>query len=780
MHEPTLKLLDFYRIRDDVAAYALSDEGREAILSDLPQIESEEVMDLKARVAALRTLMSESQASLSADFVSVEEPVRILAKQGACLATEELWAIGMWAEAYEALRRWMKAVVHPGFAVEWALAPDISAVSAVVFRIVGKDGEVKDLPELRDIRIRIQRINQEIERTTASFYQDDQARSLLQSDVPTQRDGRTVLAVKAGSKSRIKGIVHEVSATGQTVFIEPEVLVQKNNQLVEEEARYQRELLRILREATAKLFNHHDLLLAARVSCARMDALYARARYSRYNNGCFAENRDAGIELVGARHPILGSRAVPIDLRMPVEARTLIITGPNTGGKTVSLKTAGLLALMNQFGLAVPADPGTGLQIFDGVWADIGDEQSIDQSLSTFSGHMRAIAAITKGATSRSLVLLDELGSGTDPEEGCAIAMALLDLFIDRGTLTLVTTHHGILKNFGYTKPGVLNASVDFDKDTLSPTYRIMMGIPGESRALDIAARNGLSRDVVEGAGRYLRDERTDISSLIRGLSEKHRELDSIRMEEKRRLREAMEEQRKADLKEIKLRQKEAELRSQGVSDLKALLSESRRTLENMVRQLKEGELTREKTLEVKEFLSSMDARVSEAEKELKAQVRELKTGTREAAPIREGSPVIILPGRRRGRVIRSAKGGKWIVETDALRISVSADDLELTQEVTDTGPVISVEPAASRSNRASIELDIRGYRLAEAVAALERQLDAATMEGLHGFSIIHGTGEGVLQQGVRATLSRYPGVLEFRYARPEEGGYGKTVVSLG
>ena len=332
----------------------------------------------------------------------------------------------------------------------------------------------------------------------------------------------------------------------------------------------------------------------------------------------------------------------------------------------------------------------SGLQIFDGVWADIGDEQSIDQSLSTFSGHMRAIATITEGATARSLVLLDELGSGTDPEEGCAIAMALLDLFIARGALTLVTTHHGILKNFGYTKTGVLNASVDFDKDTLSPTYRIMMGVPGESRALDIAARNGLSGEIVAGAGRYLRDERTDISALIRGLSEKHRELDSIRIEEKRRLRDAIEEQRKADLKEIKLRQKEVELRSHGVSELKALLAESRKTLENMVRQLKEGELTREKTLEVKEFLTSMDIRVNEADRELKAQVRELKTGTRESAPIREGSPVIILPGRRRGRVVRAAKGNKWVVETDAMRVTVSADDLELTQELANSAPVVS------------------------------------------------------------------------------------------
>jgi len=473
-------------------------------------------------------------------------------------------------------------------------------------------------------------------------------------------------------------------------------------------------------------------------------------------------------------------KAVPIDLRMPAGARTLIITGPNTGGKTVSLKTAGLFAMMNQFGLAIPASPGSALPVFDGVWADIGDEQSIDQSLSTFSGHMKSISAIVEGATSRSLVLLDELGSGTDPEEGCAIAMALLDLFIERGALTLVTTHHGILKNFGYTKEGVLNASVDFDKDTLSPTYRILMGIPGESRALDIASRNGVAAAVVDGARLYLREERTDISALIRGLSDKHRELDSLRDEEKRRLREAMEEQRKADLKELKLRQRESELRTLGVQELRSLLSESRKTLENLVREIREGELTRERTQEVKEFLSSLEAGVRAADQEAQCQERDLKAGSRSQTPITKGSAVLVLPGRKRGRVLRAAKGGKWLVETDALRLTVDEADLEPTAELEREAPSVTVEASPGRGSRAVIELDLRGFRLAEAIAALERQLDAATMEGLSGFSIIHGTGEGVLQQGVRETLARYPGVADFHYARPEDGGAGKTVVTFG
>jgi len=367
MHDHALSLLDFYRIRDDVAGYCLSEEGADAVRAALPSADPVEVADAKARASAVRELLRDSREVPSGSFMPVDAASRIICKQGSCLAVEELWALGMWASAFGGLVRWMSGARHEGLRAELESSPDLSAVSAAAFRVVGPDGEIRDLPELRDIRSRIRAINLDIERVTASFFQDELTRQMLQNDVPTQRDGRTVLAVKAGSRSRLKGIVHEVSSTGQTVYIEPETLVQRNNELVEEEARYLRELQRVLRETTAKLFNYSDAVAEARAACAAFDGLYAKARYSHLNDGVFAEERGSGIDLIKARHPILGAKAVPIDLRMPEDARTLIVTGPNTGGKTVSLKTAGLLALMNQFGLAVPAAYGTALQVFDGV-----------------------------------------------------------------------------------------------------------------------------------------------------------------------------------------------------------------------------------------------------------------------------------------------------------------------------------------------------------------------------------------------------------------------------
>ena len=702
----------------------------------------------------------------------------------------------------------MRAVENRGPALGLGEAPDLQPVARVVFRILGKDGSLRDLPELREARARIARINRDIAAITDSYYKDQDIRSMLQSDEATLRDGRTVLPVRANFKARIKGIVHEVSATGQTVFIEPEELVLKNNELMEEEARYRQELLRLLRDATAKLRGSAAAIADARGLVAVLDGVYARARHARANGLCLARDLGSGFVLRKARHPLLGPKAVPIDVELPEGTRTLIVTGPNTGGKTVTLKTIGLLALMNQFGLGVPASPESGFAVFDSVFADIGDEQSIDQSLSTFSGHIRAIGGIVAAATARSLVLLDELGSGTDPEEGCAVAMSLLDWFIERGCLTVLTTHHGILKNYGYSRPACLNASMDFDRTSLSPTYRILMGVPGESRALEVASKNGLPAAIVSGARKYLAEERADVSELIKGLTEKHRELEDIETDRRRRLRDAKEAQRKADLGSLRVRQKELELRERGVSDLRRLLGESRRTLENLVKEIREGELTSGKTRGVKDFLSTLSSEVEREEERLERLKTEpgaeavsdaleegedapelfsravdgAKGRTRdEPLSVREGAQVLVGTARERGVVLRKAKKGYWVVETGSVRMTLPESDLRPVAEGPVAKPQIQVElvPRGEGGTRAVFELDLRGYRLAAALDAVEKQVDSAGLQGLSLFQILHGTGEGVLGKGIQDYLRGHPAIAEFHFARPEEGGYGMTIVRM-
>jgi DNA mismatch repair protein MutS2 len=640
---------------------------------------------------------------------------------------------------------------------------------------------------------------------------------MLQSAVPSQRDGRTVLAVKANYRGRIRGIVHEVSSTGQTIFIEPEDVVEKNNEILIEERNLASEILKALRELTARLAEGREELKIFHREVIGLECLCARARYSLTMKGCFAGGGEAGTDnhagaliLKQARHPLLGARAVPIDLAMDSVTRTVIITGPNTGGKTVALKTLGLFALMNQSGLALPAAEGTILPVFDGVYADIGDEQSIGQSLSTFSAHITNIADICARAGEKSLVLLDELGSGTDPEEGSAIAMAVLDFLIEKKTRLMITTHHGILKNYGYTREGVENASVEFDSKTLSPTYRIIMGVPGESRAVDIAGRNGLPETIIAKTRSYLDEERSDVSALISGLKEKHLELDSAVQKSRTEEIRLREERRRADLKELRLRQKEAELKQGAAGKLRSLLDESRKTLENLVREVREGELNREKTLKVKEFLNELsrtveaeNAALEEEERSLTEEHRRLNNpespahsgGGAHSETIEPGMEVFAGDQKRRGIVQRLDKkdtgsGKSWLVEIGALKISFPENELAPVPAVPGHAAKDSFGGIAAKngtawtadlagSPEAQIEISLRGMRLAEALEALRRQIDAAVLSGLKEFSVIHGKGDGILQKGVHDYLRKDPVVADYYFSRPELGGFGKTEVVL-
>ncbi|MDR2176498.1 MAG: Smr/MutS family protein [Treponema sp.] len=801
MNERTFRLLEYAGIQNRVGRCALSEEAARIIREESPLGGAEAVEALKVRVSAIFDLMNREEGEPREPLPSVFSIFPKLAVDGACLEIEEACALGIFVERAERLKSWLfKVSGGPGvFGGSLSGLPDCSALAARVFRLVDREGKLRELPEFRAIKRRIANLRGELEAAVSRYTGSEDGRRMLQSSLPSQRDGRLVLAVKANFRGRIRGIVHEVSATGQTIFVEPEEVVERNNSILIEQRALDAEIRRALRELTGDIAGRREDLAALHRGIVELEVLRAKARYSLETRGSFAA-AGPSVVLRAARHPLL-SAAVPIDLVMAPGVRTVIVTGPNTGGKTAALKTLGLFALMNQSGLALPAAEGTSLPVFDGVYADIGDEQSLSQSLSTFSGHMVNIAAIAASATARSLALLDELGSGTDPEEGSAIAMAILDHLIEKGACLVVTTHHGILKNYGYTREGVENASMEFDGRTLSPTFRILMGVPGESRALDIAGRNGLPPAIVEKARSYLAEERADVSALIRGLRDKHRELDSgrdlVRAEELR----LREERRKADLRELRLRQKEAELKDRGLGQLGNFLSESRKTLENLVRELREAEITREKTLKVKEFIADLEKAAGAFESELegeKAEIARIRRGLEEA-PVSPGAPsgiqngpagsapdrppglgpgVEVLAGKNRGQILRPDRKnpGSWIVQIGSLKLSMDAAEL------------VPVPPDPSRPFAASLdlagaqarpELSLRGMRLEEALEALRRQIDAAALAGLREFAVIHGTGEGILQKGVHEYLRGESAVVDFHFSRPELGGFGRTEVVL-
>jgi DNA mismatch repair protein MutS2 len=851
LNDRTLTLLEYGEIQARLARFAMSGEAAERIRVELPLTEAGAVEKLKASVSAILRLMKEGAGEKRESLPAVGPILPKLAVEGAGLEIDEAYALGIFIERGTELKAWLLKApgigaapaarpssehprpgqsglparpdqtdqsgqsgqsgrreqssqsgqsgpserlgqheANPSLGEILSALPDCSALAREIFRIIDRDGKLRDLPEFRAIKRRIQALRGELEAAVARYTGGEEARKILQSPLPSQRDGRLVLAVKANFRGRIRGIVHETSATGQTVFVEPEEVVERNNGILLEERALEMEIRRVLRELTGVIAAGRGELGLFHRGISALEVLRAKARYSLETDGVFAEDNGA-IALIRARHPLLGSGAVPIDLVLEPPLRTVIITGPNTGGKTVALKTLGLLALMNQNGLALPAAEGTSLPVFDGLYADIGDEQSLSQSLSTFSGHMVNIAGIAARAGERSLVLLDELGSGTDPEEGSAIAMAILDHLIEKRCRLFVTTHHGILKNYGYTREGVENASVEFDGHTLSPTFRVIMGVPGESRALDIAGRNGLPPEIVERARSYLAEGRADVSALIQGLQDKRRELDSGREQletEERRLRE---ERRRADLRELRLRQKEAEQKRQTLGQLGTFLSESRKTLENLVRELREGEISREKTLKVKEFLTNLEAAAQQGDRELEDEGALLARDRRQvlegedgpalvpAASLREGAEVLAGENKRRGRILRPdrKKKGNWIVEIGSLKLSVDGKELVPLAPAPAKLYAVSLDLAAPAGVK--IELSLRGMRLEEALDALRRQIDGAVLAGLHEFAVIHGKGEGVLMKGVHEYLRNEQAVADYFFSRPELGGAGRTEVIL-
>jgi len=872
--EKTLLLLEFDRIREAAASRALSAEAAKHIREELPLFVPEQVRTRKKLVSSFCGLIKNTEGEKRQELPETGFLLPRLAVEGSILDADEMLALGLFLERGEELRRFIfggipESEVDPktnkddpkdDLRLLAESAPDCTSLAGEIFRIIDRDGTVRDLPEIKRIRRRIQDLARELESIAGRYGADETTRRMLQSAVPPQRDGRLVLAVKANYRGRIKGIVHEVSATGQTIFVEPEESVEKNNQILVERANLEAEIRRILRDLTGVLAERREELEEFHRIILYLESLRARARYSLelspWNwESCFAAEPElpgmnhrglAGVQsnpanaaspvtlaLKQARHPLLGKaqsaetdRTVPVDLCLDSRTRMVIITGPNTGGKTVTLKTIGLFALMNQAGLAVPAAEAV-LPIFDGVYADIGDEQSLSQSLSTFSAHMTNIAGIISVATENSLVLLDELGAGTDPQEGSAIAMSILDHFIETKSTVILTTHHGMLKNYGYSREGVENASVEFDLCTLSPTFRIIMGISGESRAVDIAARNGFPPALVEKARSYLGEERSDVSALITGLKEKHRELDqssrSARKEEER----LREDRRRADLKELSLRQKEYFLKREGAAEFRRFLAESRKSLENLVREIREGELSREKTVKVKDFIREMEEQSAALDAALELEEEALAEMTAEIDglarnPVRDGGDVLMRrlpengtglgqiaprvevlagPSRRRGTVIRAGKPARktdkkteqsWIVEIGSVRMSFPERELSPV-----TAPSSGESPGSNAVGWAAelaspeapagahaftgpkLEINLLGMRLEEALETLRRQIDAAALAGIQGFSVVHGKGNGILQKGVHDYLSGDPAVADFRFSRPEMGGSGRTEVAL-
>jgi len=611
----------------------------------------------------------------------------------------------------------------------------------------------------------------------------------LQDPIVTLRNGRYVVPVKAEARSRVKGIVHDASGSGQTLFIEPLVAVELGNAWREAQAAEQEEVARILDELSALIAVNAAALRETLDALARFDLWAAKASLAADMDATRAETADRPeVVLLSARHPGLTGRVVPIDIRIGDGYTALVVTGPNTGGKTVTLRTLGLLSLMHQAGLHVPAEAGSKLPVWRDVFADIGDEQSVAQSLSTFSGHLRRITTIVSEAGPDTLVLLDELGAGTDPTEGSALAQALLDHFIRAGAIVAATTHYAELKAYAHTTAGARNAAVEFDLDTLSPTYRLTIGLPGGSQAFAIAERLGLPEAIVADARSRLTEAQRSFEATLAAIRETEGETS-----------EALERARSAEQRASEALSTAQEERRRARRERDEQVRAARDEAERIVAELREELAATRKMLERETVTAaSLDAAMSRAEM-LAARLPSAETPADE--PLREAAaPRTWKVGDRarsgsggwEGRIAALEKGGRRAtLEAGGLRVTVEVDDLQpaLGVPTSDGGGTGRGGGAAAASNAATLRLerartvasslDLRGARVEEALETLDRYLDDAGVAGLGSATIIHGLGTGALRDAVRTAAASHPLVRSVRPGERGEGGDGATVVTL-
>lgn len=610
---------------------------------------------------------------------------------------------------------------------------------------------------------------------------------VLQEAIITQRDGRFVVPVKAEHKGSLPGLVHDVSSSGATIFVEPMGVVQANNELKELEAKEKKEIERILMELSSQAAACQGDISQDYEWLVRLDLIFARGQLAYKLNASRPDIRSDGcVELLRARHPLLDSgRAVPVDLRLGREFDTLVITGPNTGGKTVSLKTLGLLTLMAQCGLQIPAAPGSAVTVFHRVLADIGDEQSIEQSLSTFSAHMVNIVGILKEADSHSLTLFDELGAGTDPVEGAALAIAIIQRVRELGAKVAATTHYAELKTFAMTTKGVENASCEFDVETLRPTYKLLTGIPGKSNAFAISQRLGLDESVIETAKAQMDSESLRFEDVLTQLEEKRQSLEKDKEEAERlRIQREQDAKRAREFREQMERARE-NARTKGEAEARRIIREARAQADAVFQELDALRKQQEKEAAwqaINEARSALRGQLKQAEESLHFQEEEepLPAPSR---PIRAGDLVELGSARTRATVT-AVTGDKLQLAAGNMKLTVNARDVRLVEEAEKREKAAKQRAVATAirttgGRAASTELDIRGMMTDEAELVVEQFLDNALMSKLNLVTIIHGKGTGALRKAVQQQLKHHSAVKRFRLGRYGEGEDGVTVVEL-
>ncbi|MEW5785381.1 MAG: endonuclease MutS2 [Bacillota bacterium] len=781
--EREIKVLEFDQIRQRLASLTATPPARRQALDLLPSADVATVERLQRETDEGRLLGA--RGAFSPPAAADIEPYVLRADKGGVLSGAELAAVALFLKGVHRWRQFMKSEaqrdLYPLLAGLVAGLDGSPGLARDLERSIDPEGAVLDgasalLTALR----RQQRVFQErIREKLDSYLRNTGFRRYLQEAIVTIRGGRFVLPVKQEYRHRVEGVLHDQSASGATLFIEPLPVVQLQNQLTVVTNQAEREIERIFSELSAAVAAARDQLLQDRALYTELDLIAARGRLSLEQKGVAPQIIREGkprLHLAQARHPLLPGSVVPLNIRLGDDHRVLIITGPNTGGKTVALKTIGLLAVMAQSGLHIPAGDESALFIFECIRADIGDEQSIAQSLSTFSGHLKNIVSILAETGPSSLVLFDELGAGTDPSEGAALAMAVLAELSAAGTLTVATTHINELKLFAQVREGTQNAAMEFDQETLAPTYRLLQGVPGQSNAFVIAGKLGLPAAVLEQAKGFLRQEHGEMEEVIASLVEDQRRFsrDSRQAALERARAEAMLEN--LEREKEKFREQRDEIIRQAREEARYLVRRAKTTVDALIRELHQirGAAGSEALARAEQLRGELHQLRREADQgsELEEQ---LPAPEPDLAP---GKTVLVHSLKQKGEIL-SLTEDEALVQVGSIKVHVPRHDLRRWREQGPPGKPAAGGYTMQKAQAVRNEVDLRGLTVEEAIPAVEKLFDDAIWAGLSKVTLIHGKGTGKLKEGLRPFLQEHRLVKEFRAGLPNEGGGGVTIITL-
>ncbi|MEK5216357.1 endonuclease MutS2 [Psychrobacillus sp. FSL H8-0487] len=783
--ERALRTLEYFKIRDEVSNYCTSSIGRSHIDNLIPSVEFTVVRKLLEEMDEGMTILR-LRGNVPMGGMTDIRPHAKRAQIGGMLSPTELMEIASTIRASKILRQFLENVAEsedvkiPHFIEKKEAIPILTALEHEINDCIDENGAVLDsasstLRSIRQqLRIQVSRVREKLE----SYTRGANAAKMLSDSIITIRNDRYVIPVKSEYRSHYGGIIHDQSSSGQTLFVEPSAVVQINNDIRSLRVKEQEEINRILIKLTAEVeIVGHDIFVLVSV-LGEIDVILAKAKYGQAQKCTMPIiNNEGYIRLVKARHPLIPlETAVPNTIEFGKDITTIVITGPNTGGKTVTLKTVGLCTLMAQSGLPIPALDGSEVALFESVFADIGDEQSIEQSLSTFSSHMVNIVDILKKYDDKSLIIFDELGAGTDPQEGAALAISILDAVHGTGARVMATTHYPELKAYGYNRPGVANASVEFDIETLSPTYKLLIGVPGRSNAFEISERLGLPAYIINQAQTFTGTDRGEVNSMIASLENSRRQAEKDAEETEAHLVEARKVKADVELRLAELEQSKEKLEQKAKDKAKKIVDEARREAEDIISELRKMQSNTHNFVKEHELIDAKkrldaalpDNPVLKKQKKLNEMAKELKSG----------DEVKVLSFGQKGTLLEKLSKTEWSVQIGMLKMKLDESDLEFVKPEKQK-QTVSVNSIRGRDTNVKLELDLRGERYEDAIMRTEKYLDDALLSNYPRISIIHGKGTGVLRQAIQQFLKNHSRVKSYRFGEAGEGGHGVTVVEL-